>query len=88
MSGSSSTTGATGAPPPSEEALQEQILRAKYGGMLPKKKQGPRDHKYFDSADWALSKQGSGQPPPSQGLEPKLGPSAVPGRRVSQLGQQ
>ena len=40
------------------EAAQEAALRAKYGGLLPKKKVGlPVDHRFFDSADWALSKQ-------------------------------
>jgi hypothetical protein len=36
------------APPqaqPDAEVLQEQLLKAKYGGLLPKKKLAPRDHK-------------------------------------------
>eukprot|EP00891_Asterochloris_glomerata_P002181 jgi/Astpho2/2181/Aster-03172 len=48
----------------------------------------PKDHKFFDSADWALSKQGV--KPESkqdmQNLEPKLEPTVVPPRRISQLG--
>lgn len=73
----------------SEEEQQEALLRAKYGGLLPKKKQGPKDHKFFDSADWALSQQGQGgQANSQQGLEPKLGPTELPGRRTSHLGPQ
>ena len=53
-----------------------------------------QDHKFFDSADWALSKQGvkteqqQQQPAPSQ-LEPKLAPTgtAAP-RRASHLGDE
>jgi hypothetical protein len=32
-------------PQPDAEVLQEQLLKAKYGGLLPKKKLAPRDHK-------------------------------------------
>ncbi|GAB4819085.1 hypothetical protein N2152v2_006131 [Parachlorella kessleri] len=57
------------------EAQQEALLRAKYGGLLPKKKQGPKasgqttwlDHKYFDSADWMLNKQQQQQQQPQPG---------------------
>jgi hypothetical protein len=43
--------------PQSAEAAAEAALRAKYGGLLPKKRVAlPTDHKFFDSADWALSK--------------------------------
>lgn len=60
------------------------MLRAKYGGLLPKKKVGVRDTKYFDSADWALSKQKGAQQQP---LQPKLEPSHIPAaRRTSGLG--
>lgn len=31
---------------------QEALLMAKFGGMKPKPKLIPKDHKYFDSADW------------------------------------
>lgn len=32
-------------PQANAEHLQEQLLKAKYGGLLPKKKLVPRDHK-------------------------------------------
>lgn len=70
------------------EKEQEAKLKAKYGNLGPKKKLMPKDHKFFDSADWALSKQGV--KPESkqdmQNLEPKLEPTVVPPRRISQLG--
>lgn len=51
-----------------------------------------QDHKFFDSADWALAKQGVRPPdtlapvPPIAELEPKMNPTAVPPRRISHLG--
>eukprot|EP00740_Mantoniella_antarctica_P004527 CAMPEP_0181364088 /NCGR_PEP_ID=MMETSP1106-20121128/9163_1 /TAXON_ID=81844 /ORGANISM="Mantoniella antarctica, Strain SL-175" /LENGTH=75 /DNA_ID=CAMNT_0023478705 /DNA_START=334 /DNA_END=561 /DNA_ORIENTATION=+ len=45
---------------PSDEEImreQEEKLKAKYGGMKPKKKLIQKDVKYFDSADWALQQQ-------------------------------
>jgi hypothetical protein len=36
---------------------QENLLREKYGGLLPKKKILSKEQKLFDSADWVLSKQ-------------------------------
>lgn len=138
------------------EAQQEALLKAKYGGLLPKKKIAPKarprpptraggggllravgrtggsrasrraasgqapagrlspasscppplaqqrptarrraplqDHKYFDSADWALSKQQqqpqpAGGPANGQQLAPKMEPSHFPPRRASQLGE-
>ena len=36
---------ATSQPQQDAEVLQEQLLKAKYGGLLPKKKLAPRDHK-------------------------------------------
>lgn len=75
------------------EAEQERALRAKYGGLLPKKKVGPRDQRYFDSADWALGNQTAGA---EQKLAPKLrpsgegegkAPSSSGGRRASHLSQ-
>ena len=47
-----------------------------------------QDHKFFDSADWALSKQGvkPENKQDMQNLEPKLEPTVVPPRRISQLG--
>eukprot|EP00798_Chlamydomonas_sp_ICE-L_P018589 gene18589-25101_t len=74
---------------------QEALLMAKYGGMKPKKKPGfaTKEHKFFDSADWALNKEqgkggaAAGQPvlaPPVQ-LPPKLEPTPLPERRISHL---
>ncbi|KAG7673411.1 hypothetical protein Ndes2526B_g03143 [Nannochloris sp. 'desiccata'] len=71
-------------PQPDAEVLQEQLLKAKYGGLLPKKKLAPRDHKYFDSADWQMGKQKGGSATPK--LQPKLEPSLPAPRRSSQLG--
>ncbi|CAN1806656.1 hypothetical protein LINPERHAP1_LOCUS24754 [Linum perenne] len=48
------------APPPPSHELQ---VAQKYGGLAPKKKPLiAKDHEraFFDSADWALCKQGSG----------------------------
>ena len=36
---------------------QEDKLRAKYGGMIPKKNLIVSDKKHFDSADWSRSRQ-------------------------------
>ena len=50
-----------------------------------------QDHKFFDSADWALSKQGvkteNKQDAFDKSLEPKLEPTAVRPRRTSHLGE-
>ncbi|AES96817.2 cAMP-regulated phosphoprotein-like protein [Medicago truncatula] len=60
-------------PSPQQE---EDAVRKKYGGKLPKK--APlisKDHEraYFDSADWALGKQGAQKPKgPLEALRPKL----------------
>ncbi|XP_020147769.2 uncharacterized protein [Aegilops tauschii subsp. strangulata] len=60
---------------------EEAVIKKKYGGVLPKK--SPlisKDHEraYFDSADWALGKQG-GHPQkpkgPLEALRPKLQPT-------------
>jgi hypothetical protein len=74
------------------EREQEAMLKAKYGGLKPKKKLIPKDHKYFDSADWAMAKEGvnpkDGSPiPPQQEilLPPKLEPSNSLARRISHL---
>ena len=40
------------------EKEQEAKLMARFGGLKPKPKLLPKDHKYFDSADWALAKEG------------------------------
>lgn len=51
-----------------------------------------QEHKFFDSADWAMAKEGQKKegppgPPPEQveQLPPKLEPTPVPTRRVSHL---
>ncbi|KXZ54562.1 hypothetical protein GPECTOR_4g627 [Gonium pectorale] len=73
------------------EKEQEAMLMAKYGGLKPKKKLLPKDHKFFDSADWAMNKeaQKKGDKPPApdqqETLPPKLEPMPVPSRRVSHL---
>lgn len=71
------------------EKEQEAMLMAKYGGLKPKKKLLPKDHKFFDSADWAMNKeaQKKGEKPVEQQetLPPKLEPMPVPSRRVSHL---
>ncbi|XP_058722758.1 uncharacterized protein LOC131641864 [Vicia villosa] len=59
---------------------QEETLKKKYGGMIPKKPPLiSKDHEraYFDSADWALGKQGGGGKPkgPLEALRPKLQPT-------------
>ncbi|PNW83115.1 hypothetical protein CHLRE_06g307200v5 [Chlamydomonas reinhardtii] len=74
------------------EKEQEAMLMAKYGGLKPKKKLLPKDHKFFDSADWAMNKeaQKKGEKPPApedqqETLPPRLEPMPVPSRRVSHL---
>ena len=65
------------------EAQQEQLLKAKYGGMVPKRKLlGPQGaHKYFDSGDY-FGGGGKERLPPK--LQPE--PSQPAMRRSSQLG--
>ncbi|RDY00657.1 hypothetical protein CR513_16135, partial [Mucuna pruriens] len=66
----------TNMPSPHEE---EEAVKKKYGGMLPKKPPLiSKDHEraYFDSADWALGKQGAQKPKgPLEALRPKLQPT-------------
>ncbi|KAL4365885.1 hypothetical protein AHAS_Ahas07G0150800 [Arachis hypogaea] len=54
----------------------EEAIKKKYGGMMPKKPPLiSKDHEraYFDSADWALGKQGGEKPKgPLEELRPKL----------------
>eukprot|EP00262_Sarcandra_glabra_P020252 TRINITY_DN797_c0_g1_i1.p1 TRINITY_DN797_c0_g1~~TRINITY_DN797_c0_g1_i1.p1 ORF type:complete len:144 (-),score=39.54 TRINITY_DN797_c0_g1_i1:227-658(-) len=71
--------GETSMPSAQEE---EEKMKKKYGGMLPKKPPLiSKDHEraFFDSADWALGKQGGpvGQKPkgPLEALRPKLQPT-------------
>ncbi|MCL7037993.1 hypothetical protein MKW94_008135 [Papaver nudicaule] len=63
-------------PSPQQE---EEVLKKKYGGILPKKTPLiSKDHEraFFDSADWALGKQGKAKPKgPLEALRPKLQPT-------------
>ncbi|XP_027361621.1 uncharacterized protein LOC113869489 [Abrus precatorius] len=65
-------------PMPSSQQ-EEEVIKKKYGGMLPKKPPLiSKDHEraYFDSADWALGKQGAQKPKgPLEALRPKLQPT-------------
>ncbi|KAF7022126.1 hypothetical protein CFC21_034957 [Triticum aestivum] len=61
---------------------QEQVIKKKFGGLIPKKPPLiSKDHEraYFDSADWALGKsgqQGVAKPKgPLEALRPKLQPT-------------
>ncbi|CAL0333683.1 unnamed protein product [Lupinus luteus] len=58
---------------------QEEVVKKKYGGIMPKKPPLiSKDHEraYFDSADWALGKQGAQKPKgPLEALRPKLQPT-------------
>lgn len=55
---------------------EEEVIKKKYGGIVPKKPPLiSKDHEraYFDSADWALGKQGVEKPKgPLEALRPKL----------------
>nr|KJB78266.1 hypothetical protein B456_012G186700 [Gossypium raimondii] len=55
---------------------EEEAIKKKYGGLLPKKPtliSKNHDRAFFDSADWALGKQGSQKPKgPLEALRPKL----------------
>ncbi|XP_031256112.1 uncharacterized protein LOC116114098 [Pistacia vera] len=63
--------------PSSQE--EEAAVKKKYGGIVPKKPPLiSKDHEraYFDSADWALGKQGVSKPKgPLEALRPKLQPT-------------
>ncbi|KAK4418565.1 hypothetical protein Salat_2269300 [Sesamum alatum] len=58
---------------------EEAVVKKKYGGIMPKKPPLiSKDHEraYFDSADWALGKQGVAKPKgPLEALRPKLQPT-------------
>ncbi|KAJ8761728.1 hypothetical protein K2173_004537 [Erythroxylum novogranatense] len=58
---------------------EEASIKKKYGGIMPKKPPLiSKDHEraYFDSADWALGKQGVEKPKgPLEALRPKLQPT-------------
>ncbi|XAR51492.1 hypothetical protein NMG60_11006137 [Bertholletia excelsa] len=71
-------------PADSEKAMpssqqEEAVIKKKYGGIMPKKPPLiSKDHEraYFDSADWALGKQGVEKPKgPLEALRPKLQPT-------------
>lgn len=42
---------------PDTHTQQTDSLSARYGGLKPKQALLAKDHKYFDSADWALAKE-------------------------------
>lgn len=69
------------------EKEQEAMLMAKFGGLKPKAKLIPKDHKYFDSADWALAKEGhEPEVQASQETLPvKLEPTTAAVRRTTAL---
>ena len=58
---------------------EEEVRKKKYGGLVPKKPPLiSKDHEraYFESADWALGKQGVKKPKgPLEALRPKLQPT-------------
>ncbi|KAG6430185.1 hypothetical protein SASPL_108247 [Salvia splendens] len=58
---------------------EEESVKSKYGGLMPKKQPLiSKDHEraYFDSADWALGKQGGQKSKgPLEALRPKLQPT-------------
>ncbi|KAI3733655.1 hypothetical protein L6452_13104 [Arctium lappa] len=73
-----SETNNNGNPMPSKDQ-EEAVIKKKYGGLLPKKNpliSKDHDRAFFDSADWALGKQGSQKSKgPLEALRPKLQPS-------------
>lgn len=57
---------------------QEETIKKKYGGIMPKKPPLiSKDHEraYFDSADWALGKGANKPKGPLEALRPKLQPT-------------
>ncbi|KAG2702411.1 hypothetical protein I3760_06G088300 [Carya illinoinensis] len=64
---------------PTLSSQEEELVKKKYGGIVPKKPPLiSKDHEraYFDSADWALGKQGVEKPKgPLEALRPKLQPT-------------
>ncbi|KAF9663895.1 hypothetical protein SADUNF_Sadunf17G0099600 [Salix dunnii] len=58
---------------------EDEVVKKKYGGIMPKKPPLiSKDHEraFFDSADWALGKQGAEKPKgPLEALRPKLQPT-------------
>lgn len=73
-------------------STEEEVIKKKYGGIVPKRPLISKDNEraYFDSADWALEKQGTanGEEPNNtvEALQPKLQPTPhqqIPARRPS-----
>lgn len=71
---------------------EEEVIKKKYGGIVPKRPLISKDNEraYFDSADWALEKQGTanGEEPNNtvEARQPKLQPTPhqqIPARRPS-----
>lgn len=62
-----------------DQQQEEEIVKKKYGGLLPKKPpliSKDHEHAFFDSADWALGKQGAQKSKgPLEALRPKLQPT-------------
>ncbi|KAL9226193.1 hypothetical protein vseg_002034 [Gypsophila vaccaria] len=57
---------------------EEEMIKKKYGGLLPKKKpliSKDHEHAFFDSADWALGKGTAKPKGPLEALRPKLQPT-------------
>ncbi|XP_073037474.1 uncharacterized protein [Primulina eburnea] len=58
---------------------EEEKIKKKYGGLLPKKPpliSNDKEHAFFDSADWALGKAGAQKSKgPLEALRPKLQPT-------------
>ncbi|KAK9750749.1 hypothetical protein RND81_02G218900 [Saponaria officinalis] len=57
---------------------EEEMIKKKYGGLLPKKKpliSKDHEHAFFDSADWALGKGTQKPKGPLEALRPKLQPT-------------
>lgn len=64
------------------EKEQEALLMAKFGGMKPKAKLIAKEKAHFDSADWALAKQGVAPPPDAQAQDLPLPAKLAAVRRV------
>ncbi|KAI4339244.1 hypothetical protein MLD38_024207 [Melastoma candidum] len=77
IEGDAAAAAAAAAVPSSQD--EEAAIKKKYGGIVPKKPPLiSKDHEraYFDSADWALGKQGVEKPKgPLEALRPKLQPT-------------
>ncbi|KAL4569510.1 hypothetical protein LXL04_025149 [Taraxacum kok-saghyz] len=59
-------------------AQEEEVIKKKYGGLLPRKTpliSKDQDRAFFDSADWALGKGSQKSKGPLEALRPKLQPT-------------